>query len=724
MTDYIDIKENNNNDIWNIKSDGYYCKKVIAQMVEDGMPEDATDNIVENGVRILGQCPNPNIKGKEFKTGIIIGKVQSGKTSNFISTLALAFDNGYKIAVVLGGNKLNLTQQNTDRIISAFNVDANKLVVLDTKANSSLINADSIKQFVSRGKQVIIVGLKHPSHINNIKSIFENTVLSVYPTIVVDDEGDQATLNTKSYKKKMSSTYAAVLELLNCINKSCFLSITATPQANILIDTCDMLSPDFGELVYPGYAYCGLEEFHGVNQDKYCKVIKEDEVPLIGDEGTPASLYYALADFFVGGAIRRYRGDNKNHAMLIHPSARVTEQKIVAKKVDNILKQWKTQASIKLGGIEDVSCKTLRQQLVDSYNRFKKDGVQVPDFVQLEKYCLDMIVDCSEVLQCNSDENASENAKFWSTNIFVGGNMVERGITIKGLAVTYITRRAKGTSNVDNTEQRARWFGYKKDFLDVCRIWMPERIKEDFSKILEHDDDLWSTIETNQNRGIPFKDIPRVFKLNDNLLRLTRTNVARTRSLSVSEWTAQKKFAIDKQVAINNTSIIEDYRKELHADYECLQYSSLNKNTIYKDVLYDDLYDKVLSKMCYYQDEKTNDQFFSMIKFLFEKLGIKNSTVDIMWMRDGVGQERAINPDNDIIQIFQGRYKNQNSKNYYPGDRAMSTMRKDKMQLQIHYVKPSNREDIDYYCPAFALYVPIDLANKLSQFVTNDGGVK
>ena len=94
------------------------------------------------------------------------------------------------------------------------------------------------------------------------------------PTIIIDDEGDQATLNTKKYskdKKKMSTIYEAVLNLKNRIKKHCFISVTATPQANILIDTLDLLSPDFGVLVYPGTGYN--------------KVIPEDEICLMDSPG-------------------------------------------------------------------------------------------------------------------------------------------------------------------------------------------------------------------------------------------------------------------------------------------------------------------------------------------------------------------------------------------------------------------------------------------------------
>lgn len=93
---------------WEITMDGFFRSNVEKQMLADGMSSEATETVFSNAARILSHCPNPAIHEDLAETGIVIGKVQSGKTSNFISVLALAFDNGYNIAIVLGGNTLEL----------------------------------------------------------------------------------------------------------------------------------------------------------------------------------------------------------------------------------------------------------------------------------------------------------------------------------------------------------------------------------------------------------------------------------------------------------------------------------------------------------------------------------------------------------------------------------------------------------------------------------------
>lgn len=647
------------------------------------------------------------------KHGIVIGKVQSGKTSNFIALTALAFDNKYNIAVILGGNKNNLLNQNANRIKKYFeNVDDEKLVILTTNQNETLLQSDNIKRFIDEGRKVIIVGLKHQKHINKITKIFEKTSLSNEPTIIIDDEGDQATLNTKVYSNNMSTIYKSVIELKSKINRHCFISITATPQANILISTVDLLSPDFGILVYPGEEYCGLNEFHGEDQDRYIKIIPENEESLIESNGVPLSFYHAFADFFVGGAVRNYRGDNGKHAMLIHPSQKKIDHKIVIDKISAILNDWREKAEIRLKKINDISYKSLEEFLKDSYDRYKEDGVKLPDYNELEIYILNCIKKCSPVHLCNSDEDASINSEYYKLNIFVGGNMVERGITIKGLAVTYIIRRAKGKSNVDNMEQRARWFGYKKNFLDICRVYTTEQIKREFSDILECDEDLWALIERAYINGTEFKKIPRIFILSSKMLNLTRSNVAKTERVKFSQWTKQNIIELNKENIIKNTDLINKFRMDIKDKLELLDYSGSNQHMIVKGVKFNTFKEKVIDNMIFPIDSNIQKEFFDRLEESLRKCNI-DPVMDIVWIRDKEHETRSVDEFGYIkSQMFQGY----NSK--YCGDANIITPdRNNIMQLQIHYIKPINLVNIEYYSPALALYIPLEYSEEMSKLV-------
>lgn len=477
-----------------------------------------------------------------------------------------------------------------------------------------MFDSSTITQFIQEGRKVVIVGLKGSVRINTITRVFSDAYLSNVPTLIIDDEGDQATLNTRAFNDAMSTTYEAAITLKAHLQRHCFLSITATPQANILIRTVDALSPDFGSLVYPGDDYCGLEEFHGEDQDIYIKVIPDTEPSILDDTGLPRTFYHALATFFVGRAIRMYRGDSKHHAMLVHPSQRKFDHRIVLHKINSLLNDWHERARLKIEGVNDISYSHLRTCLVAAYEALLSDGVIAPSFAEIETLILRSICECPDAHLCNSDEDASENSRFFRVNIFVGGNMVERGLTIKGLAVTYIIRRARGVSNVDNTEQRARWFGYKRSFLDVCRVFTTQPIREDFSAILEHDDDLWATIERAQLRGVPFKEIPRVFVLANNLLRMTRQNVARANRFSFSEWNKQDKLLLNNAIVERNNVLLSNYRRDNADKIEMLDYHGVNQHAVLRDVHFFDFKQRVLVDWAFPSEDAIDKTFFDRLE--------------------------------------------------------------------------------------------------------------
>lgn len=315
-----------------------------------------------------------------------------------------------------------------------------------------------------------------------------------------------------------------------------------------------------------------------------------------------------------------------------------------------------------------------------------------------------------------------ENAELYKTNIFVGGNLVERGITFKGLAVTYITRRAKGKSNVDNTEQRARWFGYKAKYLDVCRVFTTRDIKDDFASILEHDEDMWASIERAQERGIPFKDMPRIFKLaRSAYLNLTRRNVARTENFALSEWKPQRYFTADDQIVSQNTAVIADYRNKYEDMLIEQRHNSVQIHKVLGNQHFEQVYKELLSRLQFASNEFLDSKYFVKLNDALIKLQL-DIPVDIYWIRDIEHSTRKIREDYTIQQLFQGRNPNPSSPLYYDGDRSLADNEPEHIQLQIHFVKPTNMPEINYYAPVLALYVPESCAAALSELVVRANG--
>ena len=732
----FDASHDQSSSFGEIITDGFFAKHVAEQMKksDDSITDDVVNDVFTNASSILNQCPNPSSTEEFKKTGIVIGKVQSGKTSNFIALLALAFDNGYDFAVVIGGNTTELLTQNVNRIRKAFNVNVDKLKVLHSKDNHNEITPEKIRGFLENGSKVLIVTLKSPQkknqkHMTRVSQLFDDPVMANETTLIIDDEGDQATLNARAYsndtdaEKQVSQTYKVAIELKEKIKRHCFISITATPQANILIKTSDKLSPDFGQLIQPGPGYCGLSVFHGEEQDKYVKVIPEEEdVLLDSDSGIPKSFKNALAAFYVSNAIRKARGDNNIHSMLIHPSVRKYDHALVQKKVDSLLSFWRR--IVRLGKHDIAYQQSLKPILLNAYVMYINDGVVTKSFDELEDTIFECVKTSSDSLVFNSDQiNAGSNADLYNTRIYLGGAILDRGITIKGLTITYIIRRAKGYQNVDNTEQRARWFGYKNvpfysDYIDVCRVWATQSIKDDFASINESDEEMWTSIERNLKNGVKFKDLPRIFLLQHDAshkLRLTRPNVARTQELiSWTEWKRQDYFVNDEQKANDNFLLLEKFRKKYKGVAK--DYGGVNHNYYIYDVPFEIVIDEVIAKFHFNKNDIFNVAIFNKLLSIIQIRKL-DKLIDLCWVRyDWLKEERSINDDLTFKPPFyrgHDTHKNASGGYDYNGDRSTCDDRPNKIQLQIHYLSAKDRPDMKYLSPVICVYIPEKYATRL-----------
>lgn len=698
---------NKNSNSWNIELDGFYSEHIKKFLSLTGIPDDGISTIYSNAAKTLSYCPNPKNNSIQQETGIVIGKVQSGKTSNFISLISLAFDNGYDIAIVLGGTKKPLLKQNSDRIKEYFHDVKDNVFVLNSNENADHLNEGNIRGFLRREKKVIIVGLKSVKQINTIMQIFTNNTLKERPVLIIDDEGDEYSLNTKVKQKKESSTYSAILNFKNLLQRHCYVSVTATPQANLLISKIDELSPDFGVLVPPGNGYCGLDVFH--SDDKYTITIPENEEPLI-EVGIPASLKKSLAMFFVACAIQSHRTHRKDKlSMLIHISQFKKDHELEYKKVQELIKEWVLKTSDK----KDVSYTSVCEIMKDAHSEYAKGNVRdFPTFEEIEDEII-FAINNSHVHKINGDNTLNGEDDFYEYNIYVGGTMLGRGLTIKGLCVTYITRTAKNASNVDTVQQRARWFGYKTKYLDLCRIFAVSKILNEFMDIRDHEEDLWQTIEMTNSQGIEFKNMPRIFSLSDTL-KPTRSSVAEVESYTFYSWNKQRIFQDDEDYARSNKNILNQFRENNKSRLQTVSQHSGAPFIILRDADYFSVYSELLEKFMFPETSKLNK---GILAKLYQLLKDKNLSpnIDVIWMRDGKTSRHPVNKETKIISnYFVGRNPKDLSKpaNYEGDDTHFN--RPNTMQLQIHMIED---KETGFVSPTLAIYLPNEIISKLTGLV-------
>lgn len=338
------ISEEQKNFIQNPNLNGYHITKFRENLLLEESPE-TVNHILSNAYQSINCFKDPTQNDNQETIKVLcLGKVQSGKTSFFLSSIALAFDNGYDIAYLLGGTKLNLKKQNLGRVIKSFN-NNEKVKIIDVTKGFD----DNINVYLEKGYKLILVILKNTAEKSNLGQLKNfSKKYSNIPSVIIDDEGDEHTPGSFKGKKKSNKTHDSIVDIVNTFKLCTFLSVTATPQANLLMPTMDDLSPDRLVLVYPGEGYTGGIDFFDSPENPH--VITIDDADDF-ENSIPDTFTNAFNFFILACSIKRNQGDTKPYSMLVHPSSFNIVQDIVAQRITNyyknhILKAYSDKSSI------------------------------------------------------------------------------------------------------------------------------------------------------------------------------------------------------------------------------------------------------------------------------------------------------------------------------------------------------------------------------------------
>ncbi|WP_421533529.1 Z1 domain-containing protein [Morganella morganii] len=505
-------------------------------------------SILQEAQRILGRClPPKEESGRE--TGLVVGYVQSGKTLSFETVISLARDNGYGMVIVFAGTKTNLREQSEERLIKDLGIDEgeNWCHFSNPKGVASQIKdrLDSWKKRPIKKRAVLITVLKQSVHLENLSCVLENLPLERIPVLIIDDESDQASLNTlaakirtaKAAETAKSTIYDRICNVRDRLPHHSYLQYTATPQANLLIAQTDLLNPNFAELVTPGPAYTGGKDFFK-KKSRLVIDIPSSEVPNKDHIVTapPKSLLKALRYFLLVAAqhaLTKVKGKDRNRSMMVHPAMQTSSHKEY--------KDWMDKSITTLTKyIEDINAKKPH----DAENYFRKEYESLrstfPDIRPLPELIESMIEDVFSELNCvevNGTPDAEKKVKWRSTDywILVGGAKLDRGYTVEGLVITYMPRPLGSSPAADTLQQRARFFGYKRGYLGLCRVFVQSDVREAFSAYVDHEEFVRSILLSN--RGKSLREWRRDFVLGDKL-KPTRANVIgiNTRRIPVDGW--------------------------------------------------------------------------------------------------------------------------------------------------------------------------------------------
>lgn len=697
------------------------------EFLDSVVPEASRESVRDAAIAILAKGVRPTGHAGQ-ETGLVVGYVQSGKTMSFEAVAALARDNGFQIVIVVAGTQTPLLEQSTGRLRRDLRLDdvdrPRKWISFENPDNSDA-NVQAVRNALEDWqdpgtpedykKTVLVTVLKNHHRLENLTSLLQAVGTQGVPVLLIDDEADQASLNTQVAQGRESTTYRCLMALRQTLPTHTYLQYTATPQAPLLLSIIDCLSPNFVQVLEPGEQYVGGQEFFTNNT--YVRVIPPDEVPTNTNPITepPESLLAALRVFMLGvTAGLRTGGNTGNRSMMVHPSHRTAQHREYYTWVRDVFDEWK-----RILNLPDADPD--RQQLIEDFSAAYADlaetaGGVLPPFDELVP-SLRLAFRNTRVLEVNAAGGHTPEVDWRSAYgwILVGGQAMDRGFTLEGLTVTYMPRGI-GVGNADTVQQRARFFGYKRSYLGYCRIYLEQGTVSSFQSYVAHEEDIRSQLEAFQESGRPLNEWKRAFVL-DAALRPCRRNVLEfdyIRGRFSDDWVAPRVVLASNDVIDANRNAVNSFLQTLtltpndgHPGRTEVQRHCVAQQVPLRTVIEELL---VRLRITGTRDSQRNTGLLLQLSKALEDDPDELCTVYLM--SGGSRRERGIDEDGEVTNLYQGEAPVkpvERRGEVYPGDRNIREA--DTVTVQIHRLDLT-REDtvVASDVPVVAVWVPARLA--------------
>lgn len=548
--------------------------KAYKEALKKGLSDDAIDKIEDSSHWLLNQLA----RDKGTRKGLVMGSVQSGKTANMVGLVSMAADYDWNFFIVLSGSIDNLRKQTRDRFKRELkDTDSVQWHVLDYGSDSKhLYDSRTDKQILfdelklnalgnkDRAEKYVIVCLKQSGRLSRLISWLHanESIASKLRLMVIDDEADQASINTKLMDNAIDEEPEDDVErtrinqsIVNLVSNRLpdgevsqkpvqsinYISYTATPYANILnerIEGYSLYPSDFIYSLPEPKAYFGEKVIFGSHSEpenypglNIVRPIAAGELSKLNSTKVPVTtvpdgLKEAIRWFFCAAAVMRLSNKKRPISMLIHTSPRVkihmTEYKLVLDWLKSVNKDEFVSACQKTYESETKEFK--KEDLIAAYNDYEfKDSLpdEFPSFDQISNDIRNLLsqithiaIDDEDDLEyvdngvhlcvdnCAAQRYADEDtymrivypdddamAELTKSPVFIvfGGNTLSRGLTIEGLVCTYF---ARNVTQADTLMQMARWFGYRKGYELLQRVWLSDETKGHFKLLQRIDEEL------------------------------------------------------------------------------------------------------------------------------------------------------------------------------------------------------------------------------------------
>jgi hypothetical protein len=590
-----------------LESRAFYWRQYEKHLLHGkGWDPDAVAGLDADTRKIVERISDPTRTAAFPARGLVVGYVQSGKTANFTGVIAKGIDAGYRLVIVLAGT-LDILREQTQRRLDMELVGKENILQdwdendPDLEPHDYADDADWTDKFVSFGfrpssrdlpdiirltgggndyrklghgivalemqKKTKLKPLYDPDNlfpcgarlavvkknstvlkrlVSDLKKVRKQ--LGEIPTLIIDDESDQASVNTTDPRKwkegetERTSINRLLSELLTLLPRAQYIGYTATPYANVFVDPGDaedIFPKDFLLALRKPREYMGVGDFHDIdvvyaegernpqnsNERAFVRDLTGDT-----DDERRMELAAAMDAFVLAGAIKLYRESAagkaatfRHHTMLVNESFKRNDH-------------WETAAIVKgiwqeSGYSSGLGYKRLRDLYESDFlpvSEARSAGEPYPaDFDELKSHLGDAVRRIgrggSPVIVVNSDKDLSQESVDFDKRavwrILIGGTKLSRGFTVEGLTVSYYRRRTRQAATM---MQMGRWFGFRAGYRDLVRLYIGRNeqdrsmrldLYEAFEAMVRDEDDFRGELERYSRLvdGIPQvrpRDIP------------------------------------------------------------------------------------------------------------------------------------------------------------------------------------------------------------------------
>lgn len=476
--------------------------------------------------------------------GMLLGKVQSGKTRTFISVLALAFDNGFDVAIILTKNSKPLVEQTKKRLEDEFAdfVGDGEMDVYDIMTAPATFTAFELES------KLIFIAKKQDDNLRRLIELFSKGCpgLSQCRTLIVDDEADAASIGYTKKEGLIEANKIAkqISDLRKTIEEVSYLQVTATPYSLYLQPdqvtvtnsaTFSPTRPSFTKLVPVPAAYVGGDTYFGeqamspeptVESLIHVNVTENELAAMKEQDGRRFKLDEVLTTdaiegfrrgivtFVVGGCILRITGAAKGvsqkklrYSFLVHSEASRGSHDWQEQVVDALHDELVAEAAAGTA----LFGKLVKDAYDDLAVSIRLYGKTLPGLAEVHRAVKAALAgEHLTISKVNSDEqiiamldNSGQLKLRSPLNVFIGGQVLDRGVTLANMIGFYYGRRPNKFQQ-DTVLQHSRMYGYRREDLAVTRFYTSAYIRQAMFEMEEFDSSLRRAIEAGGEQGVQF----------------------------------------------------------------------------------------------------------------------------------------------------------------------------------------------------------------------------